>query len=112
MVQPMLERDFLYPTENEYEPDSVHISVLHPERDGKIPIIIEPKTEHDPLHYITDIVSLIQAEVFERVRIDIKKCGIFFFKAGGNRFCRVVYQGGDRYVSEFVEGLQASGLIC
>lgn len=105
MNQPMLERDLLYPTEKEFEPGSVHITVLQPESDGKIPIVIEPRTEHDPLRYIPDIVGLIQAEVFERVRIDIRKRGIFFFKAGVNRYCRVRYQDGDRYSAEFVEGV-------
>lgn len=49
MKQAMLERDLLYPTNKEYEIGSVHITVFQPDKHGGIPIMIEAKTEHNPL---------------------------------------------------------------
>lgn len=105
MKQAMFERDILYPTSRANDIGSVHITVLQPENDGGIPILIEAKTEHNPLDYITEIVNLIQADVFDRIRIDIRKTGILYIKASQDRYCRIRYLDGNRYSSEFVDEL-------
>jgi hypothetical protein len=80
MKKSMFERDLLYPTEKIAEPGSVHVTVYQPENSGGIPVLIEAKTAHNPLDYISDIVALLQADVFDRTRIDIKKTGLIYFK--------------------------------
>ncbi len=103
MKQAMLERDLLYPTNKEYEIGSVHITVFQPDKHGGIPIMIEAKTEHNPLDYISDIVNLIQADVFDRIRIDIRKSGILYIREDQDRYRMIRYQEGNRYTSEMVD---------
>lgn len=104
MKQAMFERDLLYPTKKQDEPGSVHITVLQPDKSGGLPILVEAKTEHNPLDYITEIVNHIQSDIFDRIRIDIRKSGILYFKVNQNRFCRIRYQDQERYTSELVDG--------
>lgn len=99
----MFERDLLYPTDKQFEPGSVHITVFQPETEGGIPILVEAKTDHNPLEYIADIVNLIQTDLFERIHIDIRKSGIFYFRTDEKRYCRVRYEDQNRYSTEFVK---------
>jgi len=104
MKQAMFERDLLYPTEKQDEPGSVHITVFQPDKSGGLPILVEAKTEHNPLDYIAEIVNHIQTDIFDRIRIDIRKSGILYFKVDQNRFCRIRYRDKEQYSSEFVDG--------
>jgi hypothetical protein len=65
-------RDLLYMTEKLNEPGSVHIDVLQPTTEGKMPVIIEGKTANSPLKYIDTILRLMQTDIFDRIRIDVK----------------------------------------
>ena len=103
MRQSMFERDLLYPTEKQFEPGSVHITVFQPEESGGIPILIEAKTFHNPLDYISDIIGLLQADVFDRIRIDIRKSGILFFKSDENRYFKVKYLDKGVFQTEPIE---------
>ena len=98
--QSMFERDLLYPTEKQFEPGSVHVTVYQPEDSGGIPVLIEAKTPHNPLDYISDIIGLLQADVFDRIRIDIRKSGILYFKVNENRYFRVKYVEKGEYQTE------------
>ena len=69
----LLERDILYPTDIKNEPGSIHLQVLSPDKNSKVPVVIEPKSEHSPLKYIDAIIRIIQSDIFDRVFIDIKK---------------------------------------
>jgi len=86
MNKAMFERDILYPTDKPHEPGCIHVSVYPPEQMGGIPLIIEPKTSHNPLDYIADILVILQADIFDRIRIDIKSCGIIYFKGENNNY--------------------------
>lgn len=103
MKQAMFERDLLYPTAKQDEPGSVHITVFQPEKSGGLPILVEAKTEHNPLDYIPVIVNHIQSDIFDRICIDIRKSGILYFKADQNRYCRIRFQGQDQYSTEFID---------
>ncbi|MCX7772673.1 MAG: hypothetical protein N2376_06120 [Clostridia bacterium] len=96
----MFERDILYPTQKPFEPGSVHITVYAPESSGGIPVVIEAKTQHNPLDYIPDILSILQTDVFDRIRIDVKNSGILFFKASNGNYFRVRFTDKDRYSVE------------
>ena len=69
----LFERDMLYPTDDALEPGSVHIKVYSPDKNLKIPVVIDSKTNHSPLKYIDVIVRIMQADIFDRLIIDIKK---------------------------------------
>ena len=90
----MFERDLLYPTNNPLEPGSVHISVLNPDSDGKLPILVTSKSEHDPIDYINDVVDIIQADIFDRIRIEIRELGVFLFEKSDNNHTKVIFENG------------------
>lgn len=78
MIQPMFERDLLYPTEQPFEPGSVHIRVYPPESDGRMPVHVEAKTTHSPLEHLDAIMLIMQTDIFDRIRMDIRKSGTIF----------------------------------
>ncbi len=111
MKKAMFERDILYPTQKPFEPGSVHVTVFPPENSGGIPMVIEAKTSHNLLDYVPDIVGILQADVFDRIRIDIKVSGMLFFKKqdGSNTFYHVRFTGKDKYSVEEIQ--QNDGLF-
>lgn len=96
MRQPMFERDLLYPTKSLIEPGSVHVSVLNPDILGRLPIMIVPKTVHDPLDYIDILIDIIQTDIFDRTRINIRDQGIFFFKVEENEYIKLIFENGKK----------------
>lgn len=107
MKRAMFERDLLYPTNNQFEPGSVHVTVYQPGQAGGIPVMIEAKTAHNPLDYLNDIVAILQADVFDRIRIDIRKSGILNLKLndGNYKYYRIKFkpEGGfeTQYIKDF-----------
>ncbi len=95
----LFERDMLYPTDDTLEPGSVHIKVYAPDKNVKIPVVIESKTSHSPLKYIDVIVRIMQADIFDRLIIDVKKNVDIYIRAdselsakyGNHKFIRVDY---------------------
>jgi formaldehyde-activating enzyme involved in methanogenesis len=104
MFEPMFERDLLYPAVVYTEPGSIHVTVLKPDIQGKIPILITPKTNHNPFDYADVIIGIIQDDVFKRARIDIKNQGIFFFKKETGEYIKLVYEDGKK-ITETVSSL-------
>jgi hypothetical protein len=96
MHKPMFERDLLYPTDSLLEPGSVRVAVLNPDVLGKLPILIIPKTSHNPLEYINILIDIIQVDIFNRIRINIKDQGIFFFKVNENEYVKLIYEDGKQ----------------
>jgi hypothetical protein len=66
-------RDLLYMTEKVNEPGSVHVEVMQPTAEGKMPVIIEGKTDHSPLDYIDTILRIMQTDIFDRIHINVKE---------------------------------------
>lgn len=97
----LFERDILYPTGNINEPGSIHIQVLNPNKNARIPVVIESKTSHSPHEYLDSIVRIIQTDIFDRIFVDIRKNVILYFKVGkeqlkennGKPFIKVVHNG-------------------
>ena len=75
MKEPMFERDLLYPTDIAFEPGSVHIRVYAPETDGRMPVHIEAKTSHNLLDHLESIMTVMQSDIFDRIRMDIRRSG-------------------------------------
>lgn len=69
----LFERDILYPTDNSGDPGSIHIQVFGPDRNIKIPVVIEAKSNHSPLNFIDSIVRIMQSDIFDRIFIDVRK---------------------------------------
>lgn len=111
MRKAMFERDILYPTQNPLEPGSVHVTVYSPENTGGLPVVIKAKTDHNPVDYVTEILGILQTDVFDRIRIDIRTSGIIFFVPFDKNAscCRVVFTEKDKYTTE--EILDADILI-
>ena len=78
----LFERDMLYPTGNINEPGSIHIQVLSPNQNARIPVVIESKTTHSPLEYLDSIIRIMQTDIFDRIFVDIRKNVILYFKVG------------------------------
>lgn len=111
MKKAMFERDILYPTQNPLEPGSVHVTVYSPENTGGLPVIIKAKTGHNPVNYVTEILGILQTDVFDRIRIDIRSSGIIHFVSSGkNASCyRVYFTDKEKYTIE--EVLDADNII-
>ena len=75
MREPMFERDLLYPTDVAFEPGSVHIRVYAPDPDGRIPVHIEAKTNHNLIDHLESIMNVMQSDIFDRIRMDIRRSG-------------------------------------
>lgn len=75
------ERDMLYPTENVNDPGCIHIEVLSPNTSGKMPIVIENRTMHSPVKYISSIIRTMQIDIFDRIHIEIKDSAKLYIKA-------------------------------
>ena len=97
----LFEKDLLYPTSNKYEPGSVHIQMFHPNKDARIPLIIESKTTHSPVKDIDAIIRIMQSDIFDRIFIDIKKNVDIYIKVntelskefGDKSFIKVIHDG-------------------
>jgi hypothetical protein len=92
----LYERDFLYPTNNRLEPGSVRIKVLSPNKRTKIPIIIEKRSEHDPSEFFDSILKIMQSEIFDRIRIDLKLNTEIYISRGDKakgEFMKAVFAG-------------------
>lgn len=76
----LFERDILYPTGNINEPGSIHIQVLSPNKNARIPVVIESKSSHSAYKYLDSIVRIIQSDIFDRIFVDIRKNVILYFK--------------------------------
>lgn len=111
MKKAMFERDILYPTQNLMEPGSVHVTVYSPENTGGLPIVIKAKTDHNPIDYVNEIITILQTDVFDRIRIDIRTYGIIYFVPHDQNAscCRVHFTDKDNYICE--EVLDAQILI-
>jgi hypothetical protein len=75
------ERDLLYPTDNVNDPGCIHIEVLSPNKNGKMPVLIESKTTHSPVKYINAIIRIMQMDIFDRIHIEVKDSAKLFIKA-------------------------------
>ena len=49
MKNPLFEKDILYKTGTEKEPGSVCVRIYPPDITGRVPLLIEQKSNHDPL---------------------------------------------------------------
>lgn len=77
----LIERDILYPTDNTIEPGCVNIKVFGPNKDNRIPVVIEEKTANSPLKHIATITRIMQDELFDRIFIDIRRDADIYIQA-------------------------------
>jgi hypothetical protein len=95
------ERDLLYPTDSMFEPGSIHVELLQPNKKGSIPVLIEGRTVHSPVKYFDSIIRIMQSDIFDRIHIDVKNNLKIYIKAnvmmkneaGGKAFVQVVFNG-------------------
>ena len=99
MHQPMFDRDLLYPTNNVLEPGSIHVAVLKPDIRGRVPIVITSKTDHNPLDYVETLVDIIQADIFDRTRMNVREQGIFLFRTE-DTYTKLVFEDGKQFTKK------------
>lgn len=95
------ERDLLYPTDSINDPGCIHVEVLNPNKSGKMPIVIESKTNHSPIKYINAIIRIMQIDIFDRIHIEVKDSADLFIKTsqdmkkdyGDKPYIKVVFDG-------------------
>ncbi len=80
-MQPMFQRDLLYPTESIVEPGSVHVNIYNPNSQGKMPVEIESKTNHSPIQYLDVILRIMQSEIFDRILLNVKANTTIYIKS-------------------------------
>lgn len=97
MYTPIFDRDLLYPTNKVMDPGSVHVAIMKPDNHGKLPVFISAKSGHNPLDYVETLIGVIQADIFDRIRINIKEQGIFYFVLESNDLVRLIYQDGKQF---------------
>jgi hypothetical protein len=73
-------RDLLYPTDVLHEPGSVHIDIFNPDKNARIPVVIESKSDHSPVKYIDSIIRIMQADIFDRIFINVKNNTCIYIK--------------------------------
>lgn len=95
-MNPMFERDLLYPTGDPTQPASVHIVVYPPKNNGLMPVLVEAKTSHTHVEYLDTIVTIMQTDVFDRIRMDLRKVGELYFKdqPADSTYVRIYYVEG------------------
>lgn len=97
----LFERDMLYPTANINEPGSIHIQIMSPNKNARIPVVVESKTRHSPLEYLDSIIRIMQTDIFDRIFVDIRKNVILYFKVGtelmgesnGKPYIKLIHNG-------------------
>lgn len=100
-ANPVFERDLLYPTESVNEPGSIHVIVLNPNKNGKMPVIIENKTTHSPVKYLDSIIRIMQSDIFDRILVNIKNNVELYITSndelssitGGKKYLLVTFAG-------------------
>lgn len=81
--QIIFSKDLLYPTENVFEPGSIHVEMLGVNNQSRIPVVIESKTAHSPVKYLESILSIMQSDIFDRILINLKKNVNLYIKTDG-----------------------------
>ncbi|MCX7748548.1 MAG: hypothetical protein N2645_16920 [Clostridia bacterium] len=100
-MNPMFEKDLLYPTDSLAEPGIIRVQIFDPNGKGKIPVVIESKTAHSPMNYIDTIIRIMQNDIFDRILIDIRKNVSLYISAteeikkdmNGKNFAAVEFEG-------------------
>lgn len=105
----LFERDMLFPTDDTFEPGSVNIKVYGPNKNVKIPVVIESKSGHSPLKHIDSIVRIMQADIFDRLIIDVKKNVDLYIRADSELSARY---GNHKYVrvDYLPDGIEVEGI--
>ena len=110
----MFEKDLLYPTANISEPGSIHVEILNPNKNGRMPVVIESKTSHSPVEYITSIMQIIQGDIFDRIHVDVKANVQMYLKLddeiksqyGDKKYLMVVFDG-ERIDFKAIDDIEA-----
>jgi len=114
----LFERDLLYPTDNILEPGILHISILNP-RNSKMPVVVEPKSNHSAVKYIDSILELLQKDIFDRINIRVYDNTLVYImlnesdkeEYGSAKCVKVVYKVVHEYTLVEVDGEEYESLL-
>ncbi len=114
----LFERDLLYPTDNILDPGILHVKILNP-NNSKMPVVVEPKSNHSAANNISSVLDIIQKDIFDRINIKVvDNTQVYVLlneldkKDYGDTQClKVVFKGIHEFTLEPVTAEEYSSLI-
>jgi hypothetical protein len=96
----LFERDLLYPTDNIIDPGILHVKILSPDN-SKMPVIVEPKSNHSSVENINAVLDVLQKDIFDRINIRVyDNTSVYILlndsdkaKYGDVKYLNVVFKG-------------------
>ncbi|WP_027628382.1 hypothetical protein [Ruminiclostridium cellobioparum] len=114
----LFERDLLYPTDNILDPGILHVKLLNP-NNTKIPVVLEPKSNHSVVKNMDSVLDLLQKDIFDRINIRVNDNTQVYVlldgpdrEACGDTQClKVVFMGIHEFTLEPVTGEEYSSIL-
>jgi len=96
----LFERDLLYPTDNIIDPGILHVKIMSPDN-SKMPVIVEPKSNHSSVENIDAVLDVLQKDIFDRINIRVyDNTSVYILlnssdkaKYGDVKYLNVVFKG-------------------
>ena len=92
--------DLLFNTNVEDELGSLHLNVMSPRKESVLSVVVEIESGVSIQKNIEEIIKVIQREIFNRIKADVKKDVNLFFIVPEDQ--KADFEGGS-YVKLFVE---------
>lgn len=114
----LFERDLLYPTDNILDPGILHIKILNP-NNSKMPVVVEPKSNHSAVKNINSVLDLLQKDIFDRINIRVYDNTLVYVmlneldkeEYGSTKCVKVVFKGVHEFSLEAVVDEEYESLL-
>ena len=114
----LFERDLLYPTDNILDPGILHVKLLNP-NNTKIPVVLEPKSNHSVVKNMDSVLELLQKDIFDRINIRVSdNTQVYILLNGpdseaysGTKCLKVVFKGIHEFTLEPVDDEEHSSIL-
>ena len=84
-------REILFSTNDQAEIGVVKVKLLGIKKNNKVIVVIEPKSEHNPLEYVESLLRTLEIEMFSRLNIKITENVDAIF-ISDNKGVRVIFE--------------------
>ncbi len=78
----LYERCILYSAGGQYDIGTVYVRLINFDETRKVVALIEPRSTHNPLEHIEEVLRILDIELFQRARIDMHKSVDIIFDTG------------------------------
>lgn len=100
MNQVLYERNLLYNTGIVFDPGSISVKIYGPDNSLRIITEIECRTNHSPLKYLDEIVEILGNDIFSKIKIDVRKDIVMYFKGTGIKYAM---DGNSKYIRVYFD---------